>query len=457
MDVEKGYYTELSSFEMSNSFKKNDSNKNPKSTDRRPKERPTHVTDDRPTDLPYDRLDDRPTDTVDNTQDDRLDGSEEFIDTMNEIYSLDKGKTKLYKEFFKLYTDPDESNIEVDNFEPGQSRRKIFLWLLIIILISNPILGGYNLHHFTNYYNNFNQSQLIDIFNPKINNSNKKWYQFSFTVTGPPSNKVTGNKDTTTIGASTVTEGKGANSTDELMEFKRVCDVMSMKICRYSFYEVFGEIIFGIFSLLLMSLCKLPCNNGNSIRFMMPILFILYMLIYRILAFYILIITIKITFYSIITMKPQIINWIPYYITYFLSIHNINPYKDLSILKQIYKLDEFGIKILWLFCLENVYITFSESMELFMVFIKLIFSLIRKILKYNELNFYSNNESGFKFFKCFSRDTFYSSDPHEKYIHSLYNYASDIGTYLKNINVDDYTQGLDDLTNKFKNRQINNQ
>lgn len=243
-----------------------------------------------------------------------------------------------------------------------------------------------------------------------------------------------------------------------ILEFKRVCDEISVRIRRYSFYEVFGEIIFGIFSLVLMSLCKLPCNNGNSIRFMMPMLFILYMLIYRFLAFYILFTTLKIGFYSLVTLKPRVLQYVPYFLVYILSIRNLDPYDSvtLEMLSKLYVLDSWGIKMLWLFCLENVHITFSESLELFTLVVKLIISRLRKVFGRSDLNFYSSNDGGFKLFRnCFSRDTFSSSDPHEKYIHSLYNYASDIGTYLKNIDVGDYSQGLDDLTNKFKNRKLN--
>eukprot|EP00375_Theileria_parva_P002677 XP_765358.1 hypothetical protein [Theileria parva strain Muguga] len=357
-DVETGYYSELSSSDMSNSIH----NTTNQSTGPTGDPRPSEPTQSNP----------EPAEPVET----------ELISGMNEIYSLDRGKTKLYKEFLKLYSDSDEGQkfAESDSFERGQTRRKLLLWLLIIVLISNPILGGYNLHHFTSYFNNFTTTQLSKAFpqNTEVTKElSKKWYQFSFNTQGVSSQDTVNTNPVDPL------------DNPRILEFKRVCDEISVRIRRYSFYEVFGEIIFGIFSLVLMSLCKLPCNNGNSIRFMMPMLFILYMLIYRFLAFYILFTTLKIGFYSLVTLKPRVLQ-------------------------------------------------------------------LRKVFGRSDLNFYSSNDGGFKLFRnCFSRDTFSSSDPHEKYIHSLYNYASDIGTYLKNIDVGDYSQGLDDLTNKFKNRKLN--
>nr|PVC51254.1 hypothetical protein MACL_00001710 [Theileria orientalis] len=447
--------------------------------------------------------------------------SEEFLGSVNEMYGLDRVKTKLYKEVFKLYTQR-EDQFESDasrsdsyepigtsrygSFETGRVKRKVFLWLMILLLLSNPILGGYNLYHFSNYSSRFScftgseltsmlahlgsDAVVIPNFRTSGNFSssdspNPKYDEdgvgnASGDDVGNTGRNVTGTKAHYTRGDfngnnvdDTVSDGEDHdpntdqwqfnpfrwltrlfNSTDspsgsgglgdrfsrddqELQNRLRqaqeklkqdllsVAQFIGKKVSRYCFFEIFGEIIFGLFSLLLLSICRLPCNNSNSVRYMLPTLFMCYMIIYRFLACYVLLTSIKIMFYSLLVYKPR---W----------------------------LDTLNVRLLLVFCFQNVYITFSEALEMFSYFFKVLVSSFRKkVLKKSDLNFYSSSETGgFKLFKrCFSRDTFSSSDPHEKYIHSLYNYASDIGTYLKNIEISDYTKGLDDLATKFKNRR----
>ncbi|BAM40515.1 conserved hypothetical protein [Theileria orientalis strain Shintoku] len=397
----------------------------------------------------------------------------EFLGSVNEMYGLDRVKTKLYKEVFKLYTQREDQFDRYGSFETGRVKRKVFLWLMILLLLSNPILGGYNLYHFSNYSSRFScftgseltsmlahlgsDAVVIPNFRTSGNFSssdspNPKYDEdgvgnASGDDVGNTGRNVTGTKAHYTRGDfngnnvdDTVSDGEDHdpntdqwqfnpfrwltrlfNSTDspsgsgglgdrfsrddqELQNRLRqaqeklkqdllsVAQFIGKKVSRYCFFEIFGEIIFGLFSLLLLSICRLPCNNSNSVRYMLPTLFMCYMIIYRFLACYVLLTSIKIMFYSLLVYKPR-----------------------------------------WVF----------------------VSSFRKKVLKKSDLNFYSSSETGgFKLFKrCFSRDTFSSSDPHEKYIHSLYNYASDIGTYLKNIEISDYTKGLDDLATKFKNRR----
>ncbi|UKK01803.2 hypothetical protein MACK_001156 [Theileria orientalis] len=444
-------------------------------------------------------------------------GSEEFLDSVNEMYGLDRVKTKLYKEVFKLYTQrEDEFDFEgvgadgydsfgttrYGSFETGRVKRKVFLWLMILVLLSNPILGGYNLYHFSNYSHRFSgftgselSSMLANLGSDAIVIPNFK------TSKGDPSSDLLNSKYDEDFSGSDDddddesntdqllfnpfrwftrlfnssdsadgSDGSGARpSKDEELRNKvrqaqeklkqdllTVAEFIGKKVSRYCFFEIFGEIIFGLFSLLLLSLCRLPCNNSNSVRFMMPTLFMFYMIIYRLLACYILLTSFKIMFYSLLAYKPRWAHRFPSLVLYLLSFKRLNLTDNLYVLRNIYQLDKVNVRLLLVFCLQNVYITFSEALEIFSFFFKVVVSSFKKkILKMSDLNFYSSSESGgFKFFKrLFSRDTFSSSDPHEKYIHSLYNYASDIGTYLKNIEISDYTKGLDDLANKFKNRK----
>ncbi|UKJ90678.2 hypothetical protein MACJ_001612 [Theileria orientalis] len=449
-------------------------------------------------------------------------GSEEFLGSVNEMYGLDRVKTKLYKEVFKLYTqrenelDPDAVGADgydsfgtsrYASFETGRVKRKVCLWLMILLLLSNPILGGYNLYHFSNYSRRFSgytgselSSMLAQVGTDAIVIPNFK------TTRGDPYSDLpnsvydedvnddvsgSGEDDETTTDrrlfnplrwftrlfnasdSADGSDGSGGRVSKEEQELQNklrqaqekvkqdllvVAEFIGKKVSRYCFYEIFGEIIFGLFSLLLLSLCRLPCNNSNSVRFMMPTLFMFYMIIYRLLACYILLTSLKIMFYSMLVYKPSWAPMFPSLVLYLLSFKRLSVADNLYVLRNIYKLDTVNVRLLLIFCIQNVYITFSEALEIFSYFFKVLLSFFKKkILHKSDLNFYSSTESGgFKFLKkCFSRDTFSSTDPHEKYIHSLYNYASDIGTYLKNIEISDYTKGLDDLATKFKNRKQN--
>lgn len=349
-----------------------------------------------------------------------------LLGSASNIYGIENESTrsKICKEVLKLYKSS-------DNFQ-NQKKTKFIVWLMIIILLSNPVIGGYTLYYFHN----------SRICNGKYSHVNKLESFYATSMNG-------------TID----------NMNESTYPIKQVIiDKDVFLICRniknYAFYEIFGELIFGLFSLLMLCACKLPCNTRDTVKYLVPTLAILYMVIYKVLASYILITSIKLISTYLLINIPKIGEIIPNFLIYLLKF---NVDTKSNILQIFYNVDHLGHKLAIIFSLQNIYITISDTIELIYALYKLIVQVthkaVSKIKKEQDIQYYTllpnGNNSTNIFGNCsFILPNIQIDDPNENYIHNLYNYTHNVGTYLNNIDLSKYKEGINNFSKNISGKGL---
>ncbi|GFE55198.1 major schizont surface protein p104, putative [Babesia ovis] len=409
--------------------------------------------------------------------------SDEEFDTLGDIYTLgvteSNDKAALYGRMMHYYAEP-SGNLP----HPHRTRSKSVLWYMLAILISNPIIGLYTMRHFKDWDTWVTRNVTVDerlstgdnaSFNRSTWDIVPKW-----TASSPSGGNGTWSQDDSYQTSQDI-NGSSDDSQDEATptvvspcEYDTLSTMakhFARKVTWYAYYEVFGELVFALFSLALLCTSGMCCHNGeHRVQSMIPVIGLLYTIIYKMLAMYVLIISLKIIFFYFVAGYPQWASKLPQMALRLLAVAGTDPSQPLqrAAMTQLLQLDRVGHRWVLVYCLENVYITITESIEttyaLFKIFMRLMRKIIRKIRRQQELVYFtvsspSEVEStvahpGGCSCSYILLDSLLNkaAAPQESYIHQMYNAKTDVGTYLANVDVEMYQHSIEQVGAKLLNK-----
>lgn len=381
-------------------------------------------------------------------------GSEanDIYDTIHGIYNIgvtkSQDKAALYGRMMHYYAEK-ATNLPY----PPNTRTASVLWYMLIILISNPIIGLYTMGHFMEWDTWVTRDITV------IENATDALVQAP-----QPAQHILA--DNVFIdGLSTNTHDKVHNITMNQEEFKAISTVatkFSKKVRGYACYELFGELVFALFSLALLCASGMCCTNGrHRAQSMIPIIGLLYTVIYKILAMYILIISLKILVFYTIAAYPEGMGRLPAILLRLLSLSGIDPSNVVhrNAMALLLTMDSYAHKWVIVYCLENIYITISDSIETVHALSKMFGRTIRKMTmrlqRQQELMYFtmgstsdmqtSNDNATTPSCSYMLLDSLLNKTlgSQETYIHDMYHKGvSDVGTYLDNIDVEQYKDSI---------------
>ncbi|EDO08697.1 putative integral membrane protein [Babesia bovis T2Bo] len=375
--------------------------------------------------------------------------SDEFYDTIGDIYTLgvteSNDKAALYGRMMHYYADQ-TGRIS----HPHSSRSKLVLWYMLVILVSNPIIGLYTMRHFKDWDTWVTRDVVItDAVKP-----------VPFVNVSPSAPQL----------RSTPTEELPLTlSHEEHGILSKVAKTFSRKVTWYAYYEVFGELVFALFTLTLLCTSGMCCTNGeHRVQSMIPVIGVLYTMIYKLLAMYVLILSFKILFFYLVAAHPNVAQSLPLVLIKLLGLPGTdasNP-AECAAMSQLVQLDKVAHRWVLVYCLENVYITITESIEttyaLYNILKRCVKKVLRKIRRQQELVYFTvgspsnveSSSSGSGNYSCsyMLLDSLLNkvSAPQESYIHHLYNNPkTDVGTYLANVDVEMFQHGIEEVGAKL--------
>ncbi|GBE59839.1 transcription initiation factor [Babesia ovata] len=376
--------------------------------------------------------------------------TDEGSDTMNDIYNLGvtdrQDKAALYGRMMHYYAE------KTGTVPPMRS--KSVLWYMLAILISNPIIGLYTMTHFKDWDKWITKRAAsgelqINAFHKEYPIVNPTTTQNIFRASKP-------NK----IGA--LAEDGAIITDDGLERLSLVAKHLSGEITWYAWYEVFGELLFALFSLALLCASGICCANGRQrAQYMIPMIGLMYTAIYKVLAMYILIISFKILHFYVVAAFPKYGEIVPAVILRMLAIPGTDPTDPMQreAMSYLLALDTCAHRWVLVYCLENVYITITDSVEtiqaLSRILMRTVKKLVRKLKRQQDLVYFTMNpmvEAQASVSRVSKSSCSYllldsllnrTADPQEAYIHDMYNKPGpDVGTYLDNIKVEQYQDGI---------------
>ncbi|ORM41591.1 uncharacterized protein BXIN_2694 [Babesia sp. Xinjiang] len=383
--------------------------------------------------------------------------SDEMFDTIQGIYNLgvteSHDKAAIYGRMMHYYTDPSTGLLH-----PYHARSKSVLWYMLAILISNPIIGLYTMSHFKDWDTWVTRDvvvrDLVSNVPEAIPYANDNGFR----------EPVLGDVDPPVRGL-TVTK-------EEFATLSGVAKQFSQKVTWYAYYEVFGELIFAFFSLALLCTSGMCCTNGrHRAQSMIPVIGLLYTIIYKALALYVLIISFKILFFYFIAAYSDYAYYLSPVLLRLLSLAGMDatdPGKRIA-MSQLLDLDASAHKWVFFYCVENVYITITESVEtihaLFRILSRCAVRMLRRIRRQHDLVYFTMNtlseaesiglqQEGYSCsYMLLDSLLNRTAGPQEAYIHQMYNNAkTDVGTYLDNVDVELYQHGIEEVGAKLMNQ-----
>ncbi|KAK2195209.1 hypothetical protein BdWA1_002882 [Babesia duncani] len=203
---------------------------------------------------------------------------------------------------------------------------------------------------------------------------------------------------------------------------------------RYAFYSVFGEVIFAVTCLVILCTSSHCCTNARQrTQYMIPCIALSYAVIYKILSLYILVVGVYLLVQCSKIAYPGFLG----------NMQNITQ-AEMDIHKAAFK-------VAFWFCLENIYITLADSCEFIAAVVKMIWrackgqgiehdlAVAEQAAEADQGKFYNS----VVFFDTLlnNRDSYQEglfSDIYSKYM-------GDLGTYLDNIDIRQYTEGIERL------------
>ncbi|AFZ79875.1 hypothetical protein BEWA_027240 [Theileria equi strain WA] len=373
-----------------------------------------------------------------------------YCERDNEEGEKISSRSTIYDDMLKIYVDRSRSI----TYEENPSRDPM-VWFSLFILASNPLVAIYLLYHFNNWQPWAGRSAFSD---------GSVITTVSSVISGAKSDAAAEGLSLSTkfplkgLATSWLALSGGASAVAAPASIVRIASSFARLVQEYAFFEVFGEIGFALFSLVLIILCRLPCSDKKyRIQSVLPCIAMLYMVIYKILALYVLTTGIRLLlFYLFIVALPELP--IPQFATQILAISIGGD--DAKMFRELYKMDMEGHFWLMVFCAENIYITVTDTIELFYTLSRMASRgtrrLVAKLKRQQESLYYTLAPGDATEYTGACSSCSYllmenpaESDPHEKYIHSMYNDRTDVGTYLKNIDIKEYSRGLENFSAKI--------
>ncbi|CDR95976.1 hypothetical protein, conserved [Babesia bigemina] len=376
--------------------------------------------------------------------------TDEGVDTMEEIYSIGvtdrQDKAALYGRMMHYYAE------KAGTVPPMRS--KSVLWYMLAILISNPIIGLYTMAHFKDWDKWVSKRAASG--EVQVDPIPRAYP----TVSPTTSMNIFRASQEHTAGPS---PGAGAIMTEDGLErLSLVAKHLSGEITWYAWYEVFGELLFALFSLALLCASGICCANGRQrAQYMIPMIGLLYTAIYKVLAMYILIISFKILHFYVVAAFPRYGEVAPVVVLRMLAIPGTDPTDPMQreAMSYLLALDSFAHKWVLVYCLENVYITITDSVETIQALGRILMrsarKVVRRLKRQQDLVYFtmnpamdaqasvsrvSNSSCSYLLLDSLLNRT---ADPQEAYIHDMYNKPGpDVGTYLDNIKVEQYQDGI---------------
>ncbi|KAK1444034.1 hypothetical protein BgAZ_209100 [Babesia gibsoni] len=393
---------------------------------------------------------------------DSSDEANDLYDAIHGIYSIgveaSQDKAALYGRMMHYYAEKAGSIPH-----PPRRRAKSVMWYMLAVLISNPFIGLYTMFHFSDWdtwvirdavvYEK-HSGGLLPVPRPDgVDRSNG-----GLTV-GKPQDDDEGREPL-------------IMTVDEHDVISAVATRFSRSVRGYAYYEIFGELIFALFSLALLCTSNMCCTNGrHRTQSMVPIIGLLYTVIYKILAMYILIVSFKILMFYVIASWPNQMAYLPGFLLRLMSLKGINASEGAqrAAMSQLFVLDPDAHRWVIIYCLENVYITISDSIETVHALSKISSRAVRKVIKkirrQQELVYFtmgntadaSQQNEGSERTSCsyMLLDSLLNkmSGPQEMYIHDMYNKGvPEVGTYLDSIDADQYKDSIARMGQKIMNQ-----